>query len=402
MADQEAGQRIARTRRRRGMSQAVLAGLVGRSESWLSQVERGKRVIDAYSVLARLAEVLRVDITELTQQPAAALSRPRPDVAGIEQAMMRYQGIGQAIARAANGRPWDARNLLGRIKTAYCLYQETRYEETSRLLPVLITEAEAVSHRPGIPAPLRCKVRALVYDTTAALLNRVGEHELAWVAADRAMSAAQQAEETPLAGLGAYRLSYVLAGRKHPDTAVEVAMKAAEAMEHTPPTATHEHLSVYGGLHLAAASAAATGYDPPLAFALLRNARTIAERFGTDANVMGTAFGPVNVAIHSLSVAVHTGDAKTAVRIGESLDPGTMPVTLIGRRTQIHLDLARAYAMQRLDAAAVNMLLAAERLSPQLVRFDARTHDLIAGLLRREHRISTPQLRPLAHRAGIV
>jgi len=37
------GARITRARRRRGLSQAVLAGLVGRSESWLSQVERGKR-----------------------------------------------------------------------------------------------------------------------------------------------------------------------------------------------------------------------------------------------------------------------------------------------------------------------------------------------------------------------
>ena len=61
-----AGQRIARARRRRGLSQSVLAGLVGRSESWLSQVERGKRGIDSHSVLVRLAEVLRVDIEELT------------------------------------------------------------------------------------------------------------------------------------------------------------------------------------------------------------------------------------------------------------------------------------------------------------------------------------------------
>ena len=53
------GQRITRARRRRGLSQAVLAGLVGRSESWLSQVERGKRGVDSHSVLVRLAEVLR-------------------------------------------------------------------------------------------------------------------------------------------------------------------------------------------------------------------------------------------------------------------------------------------------------------------------------------------------------
>jgi transcriptional regulator with XRE-family HTH domain len=52
------GQRIARARRRRGLSQAVLAALVGRSESWLSQVVRGKRGIDSHSVLARLVDGL--------------------------------------------------------------------------------------------------------------------------------------------------------------------------------------------------------------------------------------------------------------------------------------------------------------------------------------------------------
>lgn len=117
---------------------------------------------------------------------------------------------------------------------------------------------------------------------------------------------------------------------------------------------------------------------------------------------MGTAFGPVNVAIHVMSVATRLGDARTAVQTGESLDPATMPAGLIGRRTQVNLDLARAYAMRRQDAAPVNALLAAEQLSPQLVRFDGRTRDLITGLLHREHRASTPQLRPLAHRAGLI
>lgn len=49
-----------------GLSQAALAGLVGRSESWLSQVERGLRQVDSHSVLLSLAEVLRVDVAELT------------------------------------------------------------------------------------------------------------------------------------------------------------------------------------------------------------------------------------------------------------------------------------------------------------------------------------------------
>ena len=44
------GERIAIYRRRRGLSQAVLAGLIGRSVSWLSQVERGTRAVDRMSV----------------------------------------------------------------------------------------------------------------------------------------------------------------------------------------------------------------------------------------------------------------------------------------------------------------------------------------------------------------
>lgn len=58
--------------------------------------------------------------------------------------------------------------------------------------------------------------------------------------------------------------------------------------------------------------------------------------------------------------------------------------------------------MRKQDAAAVNVLLTAEKLSPQLVRYNKRTRDLLNGLLRREHRPSTPQLRSLAHRAGVI
>src|ERR1700742_2705348 len=91
------GARIARARRRRGLSQAVLAGLVGRSESWLSQVERGKRSIDSHSVLTRLAEILRVDVAEIAGSAAASANaeHPYPAAPLIEQAMHGYGMQGQ-------------------------------------------------------------------------------------------------------------------------------------------------------------------------------------------------------------------------------------------------------------------------------------------------------------------
>jgi len=110
----------------------------------------------------------------------------------------------------------------------------------------------------------------------------------------------------------------------------------------------------------------------------------------------------LHVAIHAISASLRLGDPRTATETGEALDTAAMPAGLIGRRTQVNLDLARAYAMCRKDAAAVNLLLAAERLSPQLVRYDQVTRDVLTELLRREHQPSTPELRPLAHRAGVI
>ena len=63
------GERIAYYRRRRGLSQVKLAGLLGRSESWLSQVERGVRSIDRISVLTQVAAALNVPVTELSPDP---------------------------------------------------------------------------------------------------------------------------------------------------------------------------------------------------------------------------------------------------------------------------------------------------------------------------------------------
>ena len=63
--DRPIGERIAIYRRRRNVSQTVLAGLIGRSESWLSQVERGTRSVDRLSVLIDIAKVLHVDVAVL-------------------------------------------------------------------------------------------------------------------------------------------------------------------------------------------------------------------------------------------------------------------------------------------------------------------------------------------------
>jgi transcriptional regulator with XRE-family HTH domain len=129
-----ASERIAPSRRRRGLSQAVLAGLVGRSESWLSQVERGKRGAGSHSVLTRLAEVLRVDVAEITG-PGPGITHTEhahPAAPLVEQAMLGY-GAPREAAPEQPRRNIRLGHLRARARSAYQAYQATRYDAAGRL-----------------------------------------------------------------------------------------------------------------------------------------------------------------------------------------------------------------------------------------------------------------------------
>ncbi|MFI9847983.1 helix-turn-helix domain-containing protein [Nonomuraea sp. NPDC051941] len=93
----EIGRRIARARRRRGLSQAVLSGLVGRSESWLSQVERGQRAVDNHTVLNALADILGLPVDELTVKKTTAMTRYQ-----AASAIRQARGVAPPGARMRN------------------------------------------------------------------------------------------------------------------------------------------------------------------------------------------------------------------------------------------------------------------------------------------------------------
>ncbi|MFI7150805.1 helix-turn-helix domain-containing protein [Nonomuraea sp. NPDC050022] len=395
---QEIGERIARARRRRGLSQAVLSGLVGRSESWLSQVERGERSVDNHTVINALAEILGLPVDELTAKKSTAMMRYQA-APGIRRAMMGYDGLSASIdSRLAEGSVESLVWLQHEIRRVNGLYQATRYDEVGRRLPRLIVATELGSrHAPAGARRAYQTLRSLTYHCTTTTLRRVGEPELAWVAADRSLAAAEEADRPLLVAVSAYRLGYVLIRLRETERALRMVLEAADSLRRSP-----RSLPVLGALYLVAVTAAAAAYDRAAVLGFLAQARQAAETIGEDRNDFWTAFGMTNVAIHEVSAAIEFGDVRRAISTGESLNLSALATGLVGRRAQVHLDLARAYAVQRKDAASVNMLLQAERLSPELVRYGGRPRELLTQLLKREHQASTPELRPLAHRAGIV
>jgi hypothetical protein len=362
------------------------------------------RQVDSHSALTAMSQILRVDVTELTGDEPSDLPASQYSAAqDIERAMMAYDALESLIgAQTAEFAPDLTRLGLG-IERVHCAYQAARYDEAGRMLPGLIRDVEVTART--------CRrrdttavgaLRAQVYQATTMVLSRVGETGLAWTAAGRAVTAAEHADAGLLAAVSAFRLAHVFIRRKHTPQARDLTASAANALQRSGPNGDPERLSVLGGLHLAHALAAASDLDRAATGQSLAAATRLADRLGEDRNDHWTAFGPTNVRIHHVSAAIAFGDASAAVETGETIDIQRLPTALAGRRSQVSLDLARAYAQQRHDAAAVNMLLAAERTAPQLIRYDAATHGLLDLMLRREHRASTPQLRPLARRAGLI
>ena len=160
--------------------------------------------------------------------------------------------------------------------------------------------------------------------------------------------------------------------------------------------------SVAGALWLIAAVAAARRTDAAAAGERLDRAQRLADHLGEDANYRWTAFGPTNVAIHRVSVAVELGDAPSALAAAEAVDLDRLPDGLRSRRVQVQLDIAWAQAQRRRDAEALVALLEVERAAPQVTRRNAVARDTIRQLLARARGSSGAAVRGLAHRAGVA
>jgi hypothetical protein len=114
-------------------------------------------------------------------------------------------------------------------------------------------------------------------------------------------------------------------------------------------------------------------------------------------------FGTTNVRLHEFAVEVVMQRPDRAIRVGEEVDTSRLPPRLVGRRAQVHVDLARAWTQTaRDDRQALLHLLEAERLGADVVRLNHAACDTVAVLLQRERRPRTPGLAASAERAGVA
>jgi transcriptional regulator with XRE-family HTH domain len=203
--DQLVGERIAYHRKRLGLSQVEFAGLVGRSESWVSQVERGVRPVDRMSVLQRVADVLSVSVAELRGNEEARDADQRPEAFDnhptcLDRAPRDRRGARNGHshrARARDGDPATARWRPSWPRSSRAwrppFARPTASSPGRGTLAWTSSQMLACWRRKAVTRPLRrrtrpCRPRELLGDTyqaVAALMVKIGETDAAWIAGRR-------------------------------------------------------------------------------------------------------------------------------------------------------------------------------------------------------------------------
>jgi transcriptional regulator with XRE-family HTH domain len=396
------GERIALYRRRRGLSQPVFAGLLGKSESWVSKVERGVLPVDRLSTLVEVARVLRVEVSALTGQPA--LLEP-PDgnghegVPALRRALTDYGPV-PGMTFPDEAEPEDVAALAREVTGLRRAWQATRYWDVSTRLSGLLARARATEQAAlADDRPRAARLLAEAHQVAADLLMKVGEVDLAYLAVDRALRLADRGDDPAQTAAAAWHLSFVLYGFGRLAEAQQVSEAAAGELEPALTARATPAWSLWGALLLKAAIAAARQDDGRAAWHLLGDAQRAASRTG-DRNDYWTVFGPTNTAIHATGIAVELGQPVEALRHARQVTAA--PIASAERRAHHLIDVARAHGQQRRDAEAVRALLGAERLAPEEVRYAVFARQLVRDLLARERRDATPGLRGLADRLRIA
>jgi hypothetical protein len=116
----------------------------------------------------------------------------------------------------------------------------------------------------------------------------------------------------------------------------------------------------------------------------------------------GAIFGPTNVAIHGVQVAVELGNGHAAVQRAKRVDADRLPASLLERRSQFLIDVAHGHVLEQHDAEAVVTLERAEQTAPEEARFSHEVHDLVRTMLSRDRKGAVSGLRELADRLSVA
>jgi transcriptional regulator with XRE-family HTH domain len=392
------GARVRAARLADHRTQAVIAGLAGITTDYLYQIERGKK-LPTIPVLAQLADVLRVPLsTLLGEEPTPSDQRP-------------VERIGDALFRALTQpvpsyEPPPVVDLRQHIESAWRTWQTSpyRYSKVIAQLPTLITDTELAERRHRADddqarrrAVNRCAVD--LYGLLRTVAKRVGRMDLSLLVADRAIRAAEVADDPYRLAAAHWNLAHVLLAEHEAGGAEAVAMQAADAIRPLSKANDLDATALYGALVLLSSVTSVRQGKVWTARQRVDEAAQLAGRT-SERNVCWTAFGPTNVAMHAMSIEVEAGETAEALRLADQIDHNHSPS--IERRVAFLLEQAKGYEQRRDYASTLLLLQTAHREAPEDVAHRPAAHRLVNVVIHRARRGVATEAGRLASLAGLA
>ncbi|MFD5084243.1 helix-turn-helix domain-containing protein [Kitasatospora sp. NPDC058406] len=416
-----------------GWTQIRLASEVGRSEDWMSLVERDMQQVKDLTLLQRLADALGVELGTLIAlpQPASERARSRPrkvasatltstsaaeedDVrrrpfltlaaaallapaaaqqAAHAEAAAPLAGLEDLLLYGANRIPSPRREpsqetVATSLVTSRREFKAAQYDALARALPSRIAAAEMVGS-----AEERARNVARLYNIAVRLCIKVGTNNLVAITADRALTAARLGGDPLITAEAQRMVSSSWRRQGSLARATDIVVVAAEDLLADASVPETARLATRGDLYATAAYTAAKSGDRSYAHALIREA---ADSAAAASRSSGLLDGVQGVALHELSVHYELGDAGRAIEMAATIDPAALPTA--ERQARFFTDVARAFDQWGKPEQCYRALLAAEEAAPQEVRRGA-VRDLATGLLRHDRKL--PGVRDFAARAGV-
>jgi transcriptional regulator with XRE-family HTH domain len=397
------GARLRTLRRWRGIGQKELADLSGVSQSFISMVENGQRMLDRRSQIAALATALRVSESDLVGGPHLSADRVQSDPhMAIPPLRVALQTSSLTEPSVEQGRPLaQLRELVfGRAEP---LLRVGDFVGVGKILPDCIDELYFHAASPADEAGQQLALETLV-DTcviASSVSKLLGYSDLANLAAERAREAAAMLGDPVQRGKAAYAWLMTLPRAGSWDRNLAAAERAASALE--PHARDPLGRQVLGMLTLTASLAAASTQRPERAAHWLGEAAAIGSQVADTPVANWRAFSTTNVNIWSVSIGVEQGETgskvlEQAARVNlDLLEPKA------ARRSAFMLDVGQGLAREpRTRAEAVRWLRRAEEAAPQRFRNSTSARETVAYLLNRATAAAGGrELRGMAARMGV-
>ncbi|MFI5928242.1 helix-turn-helix domain-containing protein [Micromonospora sp. NPDC051543] len=357
------GARLRAHRERAGKTRVVLGGLVGRSADWVKALESGRLLTPRLPMLLRLAEVLDVsDLAELTGDqslPVASVTRAgHPGVDNVAAAMQR--------TTVPAGEPTPVGVLRGLVNQAWTLWHQSSTERTAVavVLPGLLDDAgRSVRRLEGTERRAALVELARVYHLAQLYVAHQPYPELVWLAADRAMGAAQDADDPNAIAAAAWYYAHVYRSANQVDAAELVLVDAERLVDRE---AGAEPYARWAQLQLGRALGHAKAGRAGQAWRAWDAADAAAGRLGAGYAHPWLMFGPAACAAYAVTLETDLCHAGEAVRRADSTNYSALPSRT--RRAGHLIDAARAHLLRREEVAAVHLLGRALRESVDTVR----------------------------------